>query len=184
MSLKLVPFNATWITHDKIDVHAIYRRPRFKEDAYGELNRDTGTNGVPTWDLTGPLPVRSHTRWTSKGFEYVTLASRQSLIEAGRKGTIEGDWRAYDQHQTGGPWNWKKYAEGQAATTTLEAEELKQDIADYGWKAVEAIRRRSDPTFSLPNHLKVEPEVPEQPVTEAADGKKRKADDKKGSEAA
>src|SRR5688572_30283749 len=101
--LKLVPFNAQWITHDKIDVHAVYRRPRYKEDEYGEKTRELDKAGQPTWDLACGLPVKSHNTWLAKGFEYVTLSDRLSLQIAGRSNTVldeEGhpcDWRKYDQ---------------------------------------------------------------------------------------
>lgn len=158
--LRLVPFNAKWINHDKIDVHAIYRRPRFKEDEYGELERELDAGGIPTWDMTGPLPVKQHTKWLAKGFEYVTLADRDSLRMAGQFGTVLDefgnvcDWRKYDQHQTGGPWNWKKYHEGQSESTTIAQEKLKEDILKWGPEAVEAIRRQVDPSFRLPDHMR------------------------------
>jgi hypothetical protein len=155
MSLKLVPFNDAWINHDKVDIHAIYRRPRFVEDEYGEMNREY-KDGVATWDLTGPLPVRSHNRWRSKGFEYVTLANRESLLVAARFNTLPPGMRMqdYDQHQTGGPWNYKKYMAGVQETTTIEAEQLKADVEKFGSEAVEAIRRQTEPTFQLPASLR------------------------------
>jgi hypothetical protein len=159
--LKLVPFNSTWIAHDKIDIHAIYRRPRFVEDEYGEWARQLDPNGVPMWDLTGPLPVKQDNKWRMKGFEYVTLANRDSLITAARYGTLldqnmqpTSNWQQYDQHQTGGPWNYRKYHEGQTQTTTIAAQELENDIRAFGWQAVESIRRRVDPTFRVAEHLK------------------------------
>ncbi len=151
--LKLVPFNAAWVSSDKIDVHAIYRRPRFTEDKYGDLNREYDKNGIPTWDLTGGLPVRQHTKWESKGFEYVTLSDRASLVMAAKAGTIAGDWREYDQHQRGGPWNGQKYLDGEEAASTNEAAQLKADVYEFGSKAVEKIRRQHEPTFVLPPHL-------------------------------
>lgn len=161
MSLKLVPFNDSWINHDKIDIKAIYRRPRFREDSYGEWERELDANGVPSWDLTGPLPIKQHNKWRSKGFEYITLADRGSLQVAARFGTLmdeqgaaTNNWQQYDQHQTGGPWNYKKYQEGQLQTTTLAAQELEAQIRKFGWQAVEAIRRSSDPTFRVAEHLK------------------------------
>lgn len=155
MALKLVPFNDAWIQHDKIDIHAIYRRPRYVEDKYGEMEREY-KDGVATWDLTGPLPVRHHNRWRSKGFEYVTLANRDSLLTAARFGTLPPGHKAadYDQHQTGGPWNYKKYAEGQENYVTLEAEQLKADVEQFGSEAVETLRRRTDADFKLPDALR------------------------------
>ena len=166
--LKLVPFNSAWINNDKIDVHAIYRRPRFVEDKYGDLKRQYDANGVPTWDLTGGLPVRSDTRWRAKGFEYVTLADRASLVSAARAGTIEGDWRQYDQHQRGGPWNGQRYLDGQEEASTNEARKLREDVHKYGSEAVEEIRRQREPDFVLPNHLRgIAPGTPQQPSESA-----------------
>ncbi len=159
--LKLVPFNPVWINHDKIDVHAIYRRPRFVEDKYGDKKREMTPAGMQTWDLTGGLPVRRHNDWIQKGYEYVTLASRESLYMAGRAGTILGRWQDYDQHQRGGPWNALKYLEGQEATTTLDAEMLMDDIYEFGSTAVLKLRRRTDPNFDLPPALQnIAPNTP------------------------
>ena len=154
MALKLVPFNATWIDHDKIDVHAVYRRPRFFEDKYGEHQREY-VDGVPTWDVTGPLPVRQHTKWSAKGFEYITLSDRNSLLIAARFGTLPaGSTIAeFDQHQTGGPWNFRKYQEGQELAIVAAVDELKSDVDEFGSDAVLKIRRRNDPDFQLPADL-------------------------------
>jgi hypothetical protein len=154
--LKLVPFQAAWIQHEKLDLHAIYRRPRFREDEYGEIQPVPGE-----WDLTGPLPVKQHNKWQAKGFEYVTLANRDSLRSAAKLGTIAGDWREYDQHQTGGPWNYRKYAEGQKVSAAVEQEQaavalakLQADVERFGWEAVEAIRQQADPSFKVPESMK------------------------------
>ncbi len=153
--LKLVPFNSAWISHDKVDIHAIYRRPRFVKDQYDEDQREYDANGMPTWDLTGPLPIKQHNKWTMKGFEYVTLANRSSLVVAAKTGTlIGGSVRDFDQHQTGGPWNYRKYAEGQQDSNTAEFEQLKSDVMRFGADAVEELRKRQDPGFVLPPALR------------------------------
>jgi hypothetical protein len=151
--LKLVPFNSAWINHDKVDLHAIYRRPRFKEDEFGEKYREF-VDGHPVWDLTSPLPIKQHNKWLSKGFEYVTLSDFDSLATAARMGTIEGDWKVYNQHQTGGPWNYKRYLAGQTIVATRASDELEQDVNEFGSEVVERIRRRSDPGFELPEKLR------------------------------
>jgi len=153
--LKLVPFNATWVSHDKIDIHAIYRRPRYREDEYGEHSREYDKDGLPTWDLTGPLPIKQHVKWSAKGFEYVTLANRDSLAVAAAYGTLPPDTKAadFDQHQTGGPWSYRKYVLGHEAMATQEAEQLKADVYEFGSNAVESIRKRQEPSFKLPEHL-------------------------------
>lgn len=153
--LKLVPFNEAWIAHDKIDVHAIYRRPVFKDDDYGEPQRSYDkVTGLPLWDLTGPLPVKQHNKWRAKGFEYVTLADKQSLFVAGRNNTIEGNWRQYDQHRQGGPWNYKLYDAGQISEQTKAAAQLESDVNRFGSEAVESIRRQQEPSFELPARLR------------------------------
>lgn len=156
MGLKLVPFNAVWVSHDKIDVHAIYRRPRFVEDEYGELQREYDATGMPTWDLTGPLPVRQHTKWVAKGFEYITLANKESLAVAAVTRTLPpGTTMAdFDQHQTGGPWSFRKYQESAASNLATESAQLKQDVEEFGSAAVETIKRRENPNFQLPVALR------------------------------
>jgi len=159
--LKLVPFNQAWITHDKIDVHAIYRRPRYTKDDYGEDQREVhAETGEPTWDITSPLPVKQHSKWLAKGFEYVTVADRDSLRRAALHRTVLDehgeacDWRVYDQHQTGGPWNLRRYMEGLSSTTTLANDQLRADVEKYGPETVENIRRRYEPGFRVPDHLR------------------------------
>ncbi len=156
MSLKLIPFNDAWITHEKIDVHAIYRRPRYVEDEFGEMVREFDNSGKATWDITGPLPVRQHNKWRAKGFEYVTLANRTSLKIAAQFGTLPPGTSAaeFDQHQTGGPWSWKKYVQDAETMSTIEAEQLRQDIDEFGADVVERIRQRTDPAFRIPEHLR------------------------------
>ena len=153
--LKLVPFNAAWISHALMDVKAIYRRPRFVQDEFGEWQREF-KDGAPTWDLTTPLPVRSHNRWLAKGFEYVTLANRGSLNVAAKFGTLpEGATAAdYDQSQAGGPWNYKMYVKGLEQATTLEAETLRADVEEFGSDVVLRLRRRENALFELPPELR------------------------------
>lgn len=165
--LLLVPFNPAWISHDKIDVHAIYERPRFAEDKYGEWFREIDKDGLQTWDLTGPLPVKSHNKHLAKGFRYVTLADALSLQIAGQQGTVSlqagmTGWKDYLQHQTGGPWNYKKYAEGVLDSHTKEASQLRDDVVRFGAEAVEQIRRQTDPAFTLSPELRKlgTPELP------------------------
>lgn len=149
--LKLVPFSHSWITNDKLDLKAIYRRPRYKEDDYGEMIRETTPDGLPAWDLTGPLPVKQHNKWNAKGFEYITLADRDSLHLAAAHKTIEGDWRVYVQDpRTNGPWHYRKYVEGQAGVEQDAAQRLADLVEKYGPDMVQEMRRETDPTYTLP----------------------------------
>lgn len=163
MALKLVPFNASWINHEKLDIHAIYLRPSRVEDEYGDRVQARGPDGQPLWDITGPLPVRQHNVWEAKGFKYLTLANAVGpeggagyLMVAARNGTLAGgSVRDYAQDpRTGGPWNLKKYLEGQVDTATEGLAQLERDVLEFGSIAVEKIRRRVDPGFTLPPHLR------------------------------
>lgn len=156
--LKLVPFSSVWVTHDKLDLKAIYRRPRFVADRYGEMVRELTPDGLPAWDLTGPLNVRHHNKHTAKGFEYVTLADRESLRSAAAAGTIGPEWREFIQDPlTGSPWHYQRYADGQVEIDHIAARQLSADVAQFGADAVEAIRRQTDPTFRLPEAMRAEP---------------------------
>lgn len=148
--LKLVPFQDVWVGHDKLDLKAIYRRPRYVEDAYGEMTRVITPEGLPAWDLTGGLPVKSHNKHKAKGFEYVTLADRDSLHAAAAAGTVQ-DWRQYVQDpRTGGPWHYRKYVEGQAVADADAAQRLRDLVAKYGPEAVQDMKREHDPDYVLP----------------------------------
>lgn len=159
--LKLVPFNDAWIDHGKLDIKAIYRRPRWTKDDFDQDVQETGPDGLPLWDLTGPLPIKQHNKWKAKGFEYVTLADRDSLIEAYRKNTLlpHGTHaREYDQHQTGGPWNAKMYMAGQSTADNATLLQLRESVQRYGSEVYTNIRREIDPKFSLPSNLRdIEP---------------------------
>lgn len=153
--LKLVPFNNAWVQHDKLDIKAIYKRPRFAVNDLDEtvLEEDPKT-GLPMYDLTGALSVRHHNKHAAKGFLYVTLADRQSLYAAGEHGTIAGNWREYDQHQTGGPWNYKLWLKGQEEGDAADFAELEAQVKQFGSAAVLQIRRTVDSKFSLPTKLR------------------------------
>lgn len=159
--LKLVPFNDGWIGHDKLDLKAIYRRPRFVEDAYGELHREVTPEGLPAWDLTGALAVKHHNKHRAKGFEYVTLADRDSLHQAAAAGTV-ADWRQYagQDPRTGGPWHYRKYVEGQAVADSDAAQRLADLVAKYGPDMVQDMKRETDPTYTLPARFWAQAEEP------------------------
>lgn len=178
MALLLVPFNSAWITHDKLDLHAVYKRPRFVQDEFGEFAREVDkVTGEPSWDLTGALPVRQHNKWEAKGFKYITLANTDSLIDAVRSGTLlapdgmspTSDWQQYANGAARNPWNYKKYLEGTKGLEKAEADDLAADIAEFGWEAVEKIRRRKDPDFRIPERLKAKPAEPEAVVAKPAE---------------
>ena len=150
--MRLVPFNDVWVSHPKLDLHAIYKRPRFAQGEYGESVRERTADNVPTWDITAPLPVRQHQRWLAKGFEYVTLATRTDLARAAQVGTVDGAPAAF-LARNGHPWSWPDYVRQARAEQDGTLEELRRDVAKFGALAVETIRRRNDPNFRLPPDL-------------------------------
>lgn len=159
-SLRLVPFNNSWVQHDKLDLHAIYRRPRYVQNDLDEQVVERDANGQVIYDTTTALPVRQHNKWLAKGFEYVTLATRNDLRQAFDKGTLfdergqHVDWRQFDQHQTGGPWHFKLYQRGQQQGTGAYLEMLREQVRKFGSDAVEEIRREANPNFVLPASLR------------------------------
>ena len=154
MGLKLVPFQNAWLKMTALDLRAIYRRPRYTTDEYDQKVQCRDEFGNPLWDLTAPLRVIDHANHIAKGFEYVTLASRLDLAKAGQAGTLGPDWKQYDQHQIGGPWHWKMYLDSAEASDNAASKALAADVEQFGAEAVEAIRKRTDPGFSLPDSLK------------------------------
>lgn len=156
-----VPFDERWITHDKCDVHAIYRRPIL--DDVGEQQLDA--HGVPLWDLTGGLPVRRHHDWTRKGFEYVTLADVQSLRnKVVVQGLVEQGLKPADfimlRNRVAGasPWNAQLYLASQSTRDRSQADHLTRLVESRGSDAVRDVMRLTNPTFELPVHLRgIEP---------------------------
>lgn len=151
---KRVPFNPAWVTESKLDLHAIYRRPRYVRGAYDEIVRAT-EGGVPAWDLTGPLPVRRHSDWAAKGYEYVTLADRGSLLLAapGLRGMGHNP-AEYDQHPEFGPWNPKLFEATQRQVDQDQYAALRALVQQYGSETVISIKRASEPAFELPAELR------------------------------
>ena len=162
--LKLVPFNSAWVDAHTLDIKAIYRRPHWALNEFDEWVQAIGPDGLPLWDLTTPQRVLNHNKLIAKGFEYITLASRDDLVKAARAGTIAGDWRQYDQHQTGGPWNAKMYLAGQRDRDTAWMQQLADDVARFGPDAVEELRQRADPHFRLPATLRAAADAEGEPA--------------------
>lgn len=147
---KRVPFNSIWITHDKLDIKAIYRRPRFIEDRFGDMVREHDAAGIPTWDLTGGLPLRSHNKWATRGFEYVTLAGIEDLMAAAAQRTLPEPMAAYINHRVGGPWHAVMYLDWAKQADREAFDELRALVTKYGSEQVTEIKRATDPTYTLP----------------------------------
>lgn len=150
---QAVPFNPDWVSNDKCDIKAIYRRKAL--DRFGEPRRDAA--GAPLWDLTGPLPVRRHHDWAKKGFEYVTLADMPSLLWAAKWLRDQGrdpNSFLHGQGNQRGPWNAEAYLATQQADAADTLADLKKLVEEFGLEAVTKIKRQTDPTWQPPAGLK------------------------------
>jgi hypothetical protein len=152
---RAVPFDDNWIVNDKIDVHAIYRRPVLSDVDGQQLADDYG---VPRWDLTGGLPVNRHLDWLRKGFEYVTLADASSLANAAASLRARGlDPRHFIMLRNRlvgpSPWNPKLYLETQPRLDRQQLDKLRAMVEQVGSSAVLEILRLKDPYAQLPPQL-------------------------------
>lgn len=141
-TFRCVPFDPNWaIAGTKYDLKAIYRRPRRTIGEYDEITPETNAEGLPLWDLTTPLPLRRHSDWTAKGYEYVTLADMESLEKAAPSLRAKG-LRVQDfvQHPQLGPWNPKLYAAVANVEDQTAFAELVALIEKFGVDTVEQIR--------------------------------------------
>lgn len=157
--LVLVPFKPEWASATGpsgaplLDIKAIYRRPR--KTMLGDPILDEA--GFPEFDLTGGLPVQHHQKWIARGFEYVTLATRNDLIAVAHQGLAEQgvqplhDWATYVQNRFDhGPWDPAQYQADLKAAHQARIADLKEAIARYGPEAAEAMERRVNPSYRLP----------------------------------
>lgn len=153
---KAVPFDENWISHDKIDVHAIYRRP-----ILDDLGEQVYVEGIPQWDYTTGLPVRRHYDWVKKGFQYVTLADPKSLANKHvlqglrTKGLNPADYIMLRNRTIGqSPWNPQLYLSSIDQIERDSFESLRVLVERLGSEAVRDVKRSDDPTFDLPPHLR------------------------------
>ena len=154
--LKLIPFDPQWMTHETLDLHAVYRRPKRTFD--GDLIRDE--HGFIQWDVTTALPVRSHYKWVAKGFEYVTLAKTEDVINAAdpelaQAGVtpLHNPQQYLDQARDRGPWDSQKYLDDMRESHRDRVEKLKDRITRMGPDGAEEFERERDPEYVLPASL-------------------------------
>lgn len=168
-TFKCVPYDANWsIAGTRYDLKAIYRRPRRGTDEFDQVTNATNAEGQPLWDLTSPLPMRRHSDWIAKGFEYVTLADMDSLQKAAPSLQAKG-LRIHDfiQHPQLGPWNPKLYAATADATDKTQFQELLALVQQFGVVAVEQIRGQALPE-ALKQQLAAQAATPAAAVSEPA----------------
>lgn len=168
MALKCIPLNLDWCDTTKQDFHAIYLRR--KQDNWGVPTLDA--SGREQWDATGPLPMRRHSDWMKKGYQYLTLfiASddhRWPLVAGWIRQTTGDDPATYIQNRRQrttfdvGLWQLGAIGEREKELAALRAE-----VEQYGAETVLAIRQRVDPNFRLPADL-YPADVTDEPVDQA-----------------
>lgn len=159
-TFKCVPFDKNWgLPSTKLDLKAIYRRPRRTVGEYDEVVQERGPDGQPLYDLVGPLPVRRHSDWLAKGFEYVTVVAVPGA-EDHAWGQVAASLRAkgldpkdYIQHPQLGTWNPKLYLATADQVDLDKFAELRALVEQLGSATVLQVKRSDDPTFTLPKSL-------------------------------
>lgn len=182
--LRLVPWEPTWLDHTSLDLHAIYRRPRRNRQTW-QIERDE--YGFIAWDLTSGLPIRQHAKFVQKGFQYVTLATAEDVIQASDPSILDrgavplgGTNRPADEsadvylRQPGvrGPWDATAYLADLEDTRQERVLRIVANIEKYGPDGAEAFERQTDQGYQLPPRFR----QPPQPVasTESAEPAKRR----------
>lgn len=140
MPLKCIPLNPEWLGANSLDLKAIYRRR--KTDNWGHPILDA--DGNEQWDTTGPLPLRRHNDWISKGFEYITLADEDSLRQAAPFLQAEGlnPMSFMQDRRTRSPFNAQMWLDDQKSAGAARLSELRDLVAEFG---VEAVVRMKGP---------------------------------------
>ena len=163
MPLKCVPLVAGMSGSDnKLDLRAVYRRK--KCDNWGKPILDA--EGREQWDVTGPLPLRRHGDYVRKGFEYITLADEQSLLDAAQPLSAAGiDWRQFanQERRTRSPFNPVLYADDTRSNRERELETLRDLIARIGPDAVLAVKRTEHAGWNFPPEITMELHGPSEP---------------------
>lgn len=157
---KCIPLEVGWtIPGTKHDIKAIYRRPRRSVGEYDEVTQDKGPDGLPLYDIIGPLPLRRHSDWSAKGYEYVTVVTSPATEGSGWP-AVAATLRAkglnpqeYLQHPVFGTWNPKLYLATAESADRDKVDALRGMVEQFGSDVVTAIKRSEDPTFTLPAQL-------------------------------
>ena len=171
-------FNPAWITSDKLDVKALYRRPAYD----GRGLRRVDAEGRPEWDITSALPVRRHNDWAAKGFEFLALATWEDVLAC--RGSLEtAGIRVQDladSYSTIGEPNRRgflvsAYLAELAKDSTAAYGRLAELVKEHGSEAVLAIMQATHPGYALPEALRgiPAPIAPDAPEPMAVGAKRR-----------
>lgn len=145
---KPVPLQVVLQASAKVQLKAIYRRLRRTVGPFDEEILEIGQDGLPLWDLTTPLPVERHADWIKKGFEYVTLADRDSLDKVAPFLAVQDpplNAKDFLQHPHFGAWNPKLYSATAAEGDRAAVKELFKLLDQHGQAVVEQVRGTTIP---------------------------------------
>jgi hypothetical protein len=174
-TLKLVPWEPTWLDNQSLDLHAVWRRPARDRDF--QIMRDPDT-GFVMWDVTTPAGIKNANRFRAKGMEYVTLATQEDVLLASRpeiadKGSLPlghparcarlgvdfEDINDYIRQRVrgGGPWDVATYLQDEQIAREERLTRVKANVEKMGAEGAELFERQSDPGYVLPEALKTPP---------------------------
>jgi hypothetical protein len=169
--LKLVPWEPTWLAHQSLDLHAIYRRPqRVRDQEADSWDIDRDDEGCIKWDLTPGMSIRNHQKFMQKGMEYVTLATVEDVtlagdpsiaekgatpLGAGTRVTLYPDEHGpadYIRQSTGvrGPWNATAYLKDLADERAEKIARVRENVVEHGPDLAERFEQQTDPGYRLP----------------------------------
>jgi len=139
--MELAPFSEKWTgSETKLDVSAWYRRKADKGFA-----------------VVGPLPLRRHSDWSRKGFEYITLASAEDVSkvvgELQMRGVNLAELRKSYDHL--GHFKMAEYLKGEQQKDDAYLVELQAKVDKFGVDTVTEMMRMSDPDFVMPEKVTV-----------------------------
>lgn len=140
-AMQLVPFDASWTgSETKEDLKAWYRRP----SVYGGFS------------VIGPLPLRRHTDWQRKGYEYVTLGSSEDVVKILPQLRAKGvDTQALGQsYDHNGHFKLEAYLKAQRVKDDTYVADLQAKVDKFGYDAVAEMLRVGDPNFVMPPAVK------------------------------
>lgn len=140
--MELAPFSEKWTgSETKLDVSAWYRR----------------TSERGGFSVVGPLPLRRHSDWSRKGFEYVTLATAEDVSkvvgELQMRGVNLAELRKSYDHM--GHFKMADYLKTEHQKDTAYLADLQAKVDKFGAETVTEIMRQGDPGFVMPEGITV-----------------------------
>lgn len=148
--MKTVPLDPRWVNSEKLDLLAVYRRPRLHGITKVRLSDDQGR---PLYDYVN-LPIRRHQDWLGKGYSYVTLARVADLVSVGvRDPEVVKSYKPHGEPEER-TFEIQTFLAHADVAEDAEFARLKALVLKLGPDAVEAVMRHSDPTFVLPETLR------------------------------